>query len=434
MHIPEDYKNNPLYSDITRLDHLSPQPTFQYKWNSLSGRWEPLTFTEITDELIGISGETTETNRILSGISGTVAGGLEDLASGLQDIHIGVDLDHDTETHRLLSGISGSLEDIHIGVDLDHDTETHRLLSGISGSMTDGIEDLISGLEDIHIGVDLDHDTETHRLLSGISGSMTDGIEDLISGLEDIHIGVDLDHDTETHRLLSGVSGKLSSIGGSLSGNFDITGDVSTVSIKLRTKTITQKIEEDFILLESIPSHQRYGSPSGRTYGEDRSVMDDIFGTHFSNSRKIDNSPETGHADYLIHAEWMDPCRPKDSKYVFDTDTQYGIRQENSGASLINSYELQDYNNLYKRGLVDHMTLFNRSPYPLQFHTADEVRASLNQPVSPKTDDILFLDPDFAVKIKNDEAGRIFIKRPHTLSGYNIDYSITYKVPGDLEI
>ena len=397
MHIPEDYKNNPLYSDITRLDHLSPQPTFQYKWNSLSGRWEPLTFTEITDELIGISGETTETNRILSGISGTVAGGLEDLASGLQDIHIGVDLDHDTETHRLLSGISGSLEDIHIGVDLDHDTETHRLLSGISGSMTDGIEDLISGLEDIHIGVDLDHDTETHRLLSGVSG-------------------------------------KLSSIGGSLSGNFDITGDVSTVSIKLRTKTITQKIEEDFILLESIPSHQRYGSPSGRTYGEDRSVMDDIFGTHFSNSRKIDNSPETGHADYLIHAEWMDPCRPKDSKYVFDTDTQYGIRQENSGASLINSYELQDYNNLYKRGLVDHMTLFNRSPYPLQFHTADEVRASLNQPVSPKTDDILFLDPDFAVKIKNDEAGRIFIKRPHTLSGYNIDYSITYKVPGDLEI
>ena len=371
MHIPEDYKNNPLYSDITRLDHLSPQPTFQYKWNSLSGRWEPLTFTEITDELIGISGETTETNRILSGISGTVAGGLEDLASGLQDIHI---------------------------------------------------------------GVDLDHDTETHRLLSGISGSMTDGLEDLISGLEDIHIGVDLDHDTETHRLLSGVSGKLSSIGGSFSGNFDITGDVSTVSIKLRTKTITQKIEEDFILLESIPSHQRYGSPSGRTYGEDRFVMDDIFGTHFSNSRKIDNSPETGHADYLIHAEWMDPCRPKDSKYVFDTDTQYGIRQENSGASLINSYELEDYNNLYKRGLVDHLTLFNRSPYPLQFHTADEVRTSLNQPVSPKTDDILFLDSDFAVKIKNDEAGRIFIKRPHTLSGYNIDYSITYKVRGDLEI
>ncbi len=394
MHIPEDYKNNPLYSDITRLDHLSPQPTFQYKWNSLSGRWEPLTFTEITDELIGISGETTETNRILSGISGTIIDGIEDLASGLENIHIGVDLDHDTETHRLLSGISGSF---------------------------------LSGLEDIHIGVDLDHDTETHRLLSGISGSF-------LSGLEDIHVGVDLDHDTETHRLLSGVSGKLSSIGGSLSGNFDITGDISTIPIKLRTKTVTQKIEEDFILLESIPNDQRYGIPSGRTYGKDRAIMEDIFGTHFSNARKIDNSPETGHADYLIHAEWMDPCRPKDSKYVFDTDTQYGIRQENSGASLINSYELEDYNNLYKRGLVDHMTLFNRSPYPLQFHTADEARASLSQPVSPETDDILFLDPDFAVKIKNDEAGRIFVKRPHTLSGYSIDYSITYKVPGDLEI
>ena len=36
-----DYKNNPLYTDITQLDHLSPAPVFQYFWNKESGRWEP---------------------------------------------------------------------------------------------------------------------------------------------------------------------------------------------------------------------------------------------------------------------------------------------------------------------------------------------------------------------------------------------------------
>ncbi len=333
MQTPEDYKNNPIYSDITRLDHLSPQPTFQYKWNSLSGRWEPLTFTEITD---GID----ETNRILSGISGVIG-----------------------------------------------ETE----------------------------------DKETHRLLSGISGELTD-----------IHVGVDLDHDTETHRLLSGVSGLLEELG--VTGNLSISGALPTTPVKERTKAITQKIEEDFILLESIPETQRYGTPSGITYGQDRFAMEDIFGTHFNNARKINNSPETGHADFLIHAEWMDPSRPRDAIHTFDTDTEYGLRQENKNASLINSYELEDYNELYKRGLVDHITIFNMSPYPLQFHTVDETRNSLNDPVSPKTDDILFLDPDFAARINNDEAGRVFIKRPHTLSGYSVDYSITYKVPGNLEI
>ena len=258
-------------------------------------------------------------------------------------------------------------------------------------------------------------------MLSGISGI-----------LNNIHDGVDLDHDTETHRLLSGVSGLLEDL--EISGKTEITGDINVVPIKLRTKTVTEKFEEDFILLESIPENQRYGITSGVTYGKDRDIMDDIFGTHFNNARKIDNSPETGHADFLIQAEWMEPDRPRDSIYTFDTDTEYGLRQENQGASLINSYELEDYNNLYKRGLLDHITIFNRSPYPLQFHTADDRRASLSQPVSPKTDDILFLDPDFAVKIKNDEAARVFIKRPHTLSGYSVDYSITYKVPGELEI
>ena len=328
MPTPGDFKNNPLYADISKLDHLSPQPNFSYKWNSLSGRWEPLDFLEIIDALTGIS------------------------------VDVGdISVEPDTETHRLLSGISGNLDEIHVGVDMDHDTETHRLLSGVSG--------------------------------------------------------------------------KLSNIAGNITG--DITGVITTTPVKLRTKTITQKIEEDFILLESISEEQRYGTVSGVTYGEDRSVMDDIFGTHFSNSRKINDELETGHPDFFIHAEYMEKDRPQDFKHTFHSDSQYGLRQENKSATLINSYELEDYNNLYQRGLVDHVTIFNRSPYPLQFHTENR-RFDLNQPVNPDTDDVLFIDPDFAVKIKNDEAGRVFVKRPHTISGYTIDYSITYRVPGPLEI
>ena len=51
----EDYKNNPLYTDITNLDSLSPTPTFSYNWNSESGRWEPAGGVNI--ESIDISGD-----------------------------------------------------------------------------------------------------------------------------------------------------------------------------------------------------------------------------------------------------------------------------------------------------------------------------------------------------------------------------------------
>ena len=82
MPTPGDFKNNPLYADISKLDHLSPQPNFSYKWNSLSGRWEPLDFLEIIDALTGIS------------------------------VDVGdISVEPDTETHRLLSGISGNLDD-----------------------------------------------------------------------------------------------------------------------------------------------------------------------------------------------------------------------------------------------------------------------------------------------------------------------------------
>ena len=78
---------------------------------------------------------------------------------------------------------------------------------------------------------------------------------------------------------------------------------------------------------------------------------------------------------------------------------------------------------------MDHIVIFNESSYPMQFHTADR-RLNKNEPVSPKNEDLIYLDTDMAVRIDNDEAGRVFIKRPHTVSGYTIKYSIVYKVTG----
>jgi len=333
-----DYKNNPLYTDITNLDHLTPQPGFSYQWNRESGRWEP----DQTNTFLQSS------NEYLKSISGILA----------NDIKIGVDLDHDTETHRLLSGISGELSDLNI-----------------DGATVD--------------------DAETHRLLSGISGAIDN---------------IDID-------------------GGTINAN--ITG--GGAGLKLRTKTVNQKIDEDFILLESVPDEVRFGNYSGTCYGTDRSLMDDIYGTHFNNARVNPSILETGHPDYFIHAEYMETGRCVEAVDVFHTDTAYGMRQENSGASNINSYELEDYNNLYDRGLAESITIINEAPYPLQFHTADR-RFTHTDGLITETEDLIYLDSDMSVNIKNDEAGRIYVKRPHTISGYTIKYFITYKNRGDLEI
>ena len=417
----EDYKNNPLYNDITQLDHLSPQPTFSYQWNKASGRWEPAGEITIDNLDLSIEPSDTETHRLLSGISGQLS------------------LSNDIETHRLLSGISGELSDIHIDVKIDEDTQTHRLLSGISGE-----------LSSIHIDVEIDSDQETHRLLSGVSGNLDNmsselkGIsgqlheisEELVEGTEGISgelVEISEELVEGTHGIsgeLVGISGELVGISGKL---VDIWHQIERRELyqpwKLRTKTVSQKIEEDFLLLESISDAKRYGVDTGNCYGENRNLMDDIFGTYFENGRKNKSFLETGHPDYFIHAEYTEPNRCIDSKFCFHTDTEFGIRQENKSASLINSYELIDFNNLYERGLVESVIIHNESSYPIQFHTSER-RHNKSEPVSPKTEDLIYLDVDMAVKIENDEAGRIYVKRPHTISGFSIKYAVTYKETG----
>tara|TARA_Y100001937_G_scaffold66289_1_gene90711 strand:- start:1152 stop:2132 length:981 start_codon:yes stop_codon:yes gene_type:complete len=314
-----DYKNNPLYIDITQLDHLSPQPGFSYQWNVESGRWEP-----------------DQSNLFLHGISGNIG-----------------------RSNELLEGISGLLKE-------QNDTTSS--------------------------------DSETHRLLSGISGAID---------------SIDID-------------------GGNIDANIT-GGTLNVVELKLRTKTVNQKIDEDFILMEDITDEARFGNLSGTCYGTDRSLMDDIYGTHFNNARINPSILETGHPDFFIHAEYMEPDRCVEAVDVFHTDTAFGMRQENSGASNINSYELEDYNNLYDRGLAESITIVNEAPYPLQFHTADR-RFTHSDGLITETEDLIYLDSDMSVNIKNDEAGRLYVKRPHTISGYTVKYFITYKNRGDLEI
>jgi hypothetical protein len=350
MSNPGDFKNNPLYTDITRLDHLSPQPTFSYFWNTESGRWEPATSLSLDLGSGGFSGsfnaefDFSETNRLLSGISGQ-----------LSDVN-------DTETHRLLSGISGQLSDVN-------DTETHRLLSGISGELGEI------------------NDAETHRLLSGISGELENT------------------NDLETHKILSGISGLLAN-----PPDINISR-ADSQPWKLITKTVNQKIEEDFILMEDIPDNVRYGTYAENCYGQDNS------------------NPETGHPDYFLHAEYLDTGRCVEAIEVFHSDTRFAMRQENEKASLINSYELKDFNTLYERGLVDSVQIYNETPYPIQFHTIDST-FDASKAFTPENDNILYLFSNTAVRLNSDEAQKIFVKRPHTISGYTVKYAVTYKATG----
>ena len=381
--------------------------------SSISGKLHNSTLATSNEEsnnlLIGISGELANldvnvdnelTNKLLSSMSGSLINIdevnsesinlLQAISGGFSDITINAEIDT-SSSDLILSGISGELSNLETD-----DSKTHNLLSGISGELSNLKTD----------------DSNTHQLLSGISGELS-------------QLNLETD-DIETHELLSGISGELLNI------NTQIQRRELYQPWKLKTKTVSQKIEEDFLLMEDIPESARYGHTYGECFGQDKDVMEDVFGVYFKNGRTNKSEPETGHPNYFIHAEYTDPNRCVSSKDVFHSDSLFGLRLENESASLINSYELKDYNNLYERGLVDHVILYNESPYPIQFHTAER-RLNKSEPVSPITEDIIFLDSDMAVKINADEAGSIFVKRPHTISGYTVKYSIVYKETGSYD-
>jgi hypothetical protein len=306
MSNPGNFSNNPLYTDITKLDHLSPQPVFTYNWNTGDGRWEPS-----------------------AGGGGSIGGGSIDI---------------------------GNLGD----------------------------------------------------LISGLSGAISGGF----GGIE--------------------VSGLLSSISSGIAAQTGTIVNIDRVDIqpwKLITKTVNQKIEEDFILLENIPEEDRFGTYSGDCYGVDRFIMDDIYNTHFANARTNPSTPETGHPDYFIHAEYTDTGRCVQQDGVFHTDTMYALRFDNEKASAVNSYELKDFTELYDLGLAESVLLFNESPYPIQFHTIDPT-FDPEKTDDPENNNIMYLNGDTSVRIDSDEARKVFVKRPHTISGFTMKYTITYKETG----
>ena len=277
------YKNNPLYSDITKLDALSPQPSFIYSWSTGNERWEPFT-----------------------------------------------------------GGMGG-------------------------GSLIGGGEFDIKNFSDLASG-----------LTSGIETAFSKGFGE---------------------------------------------------NYKLITKTVAQSINEDFILMEDISDEDRYGIISGVTYGTDRDVMDDIYNNFYQNGRNNISMLETGHVNYFVHEESIDPNRGISSRETFHSDTLYSLRYVNNDASLINSYELKDFSELYDAGLADSVTIFNDTPYPFQFHTIDKTYDDKFL-TSKENNSIMYLYSDTSVSMSIDEARRIYVKRPHTISGFDIKYNITYRETG----
>jgi hypothetical protein len=367
-----NFQNNPLYTDITKLDNLSPQPTFAYNWNGDQARWEPASSTsgvgstslENLDDLI---------SGFISGLSGYNTGG--SIVSG--NVNVSGLTEAISELSNSISGIGSFSGEISI--------------SGLSESISElsaSISNIGSFSGDLNV--------------SGLNESIS-GLSDKISNLSGLNESI------------SGLSDKIANLSG-INVNQE-------PSFKLCTKTVDQKIEEDFILMESIPDSIRLGEYSGNCYGQDKSLMDDIFNTYYANARNNPSLPETGHPNYFIFPEDIDENRCIESKDAFHTDTQYALRFDNQDASLINSYELKDFGNLYESGLAESVTIYNDSPYPIQFHTLDK-----NYTFGEEN--IIYLYGDTSVTLTSDEAARIYVKRPHTISGFNVKYSITYKETG----
>ena len=464
MNISGIFKKNPLYTDITKLDHLSPQPNFSYSWNTASGRWEPLTFDKIHDLLgsITISGGTvTGDNSKLEDIN---VSGFERIANLIQNLQItGVSpapqdpkedtvdffvkqLESGQSVHNIkypkafnynpvvnstievsgsseivpyvISGISSGSYNIVFSTPLQTDEYfAHTIfgtssLSASTGDLDSFVTNLSAGnsLYNIPYPINLSSPPALNAIVE-VSGS-SPIVPHVISGVDTDSYNIIFSSPLESddyyvHTTFGGSKGDQKT-----EISVDIEADIPE---KLRTITLNQKIEEDFLLLESIPTQDRYGSTQ-----ESKSIMDDVYGTYFDNGRKTPGTIEKNHPEYFIHEESTSADRTVESKACFHSDCSLSLRQESSLASNINSYRLNEHEDIYKKGLVDNVTIQNTSPYPIQFHTENK--------------EIMMLNPDISVKIKNDEADKIFVKRPHTISGFSVPYSITYRVTGQLEI
>ena len=389
--------------------------------------------------------------------------------------------DHQKYSHNLLSGIKQELESIHVDVEIDSDTHAHSLLSGVINTVTqesDETQDilrestgnqrhsheLLSGikqeLESIHVDVEIDSDTHAHSLLSGVINTVTqesDETQDilrestgnqrhsheLLSGIkQELELIQEINNDQKTHALLSGVINTLSNesdqsqiileeISDKLVGENSDKHILSGIHEELQslrddfykkseTQTISQEITEDFILLESISDEDRYGPQQELCYGQNIDIKDEIFQSYFPNSRRSPLEPEKNHPDFFIHAENANQNRCTQQYSTFHTDTDIALRFENPQHSQGNYYKLDKYSDLFNNQGVESVTIFNESNYPMYFHCGDY----MNKETEPHP---IKLNAEMGVRLSHNEASEIYVKRPFTISGFNIKYAVTYK-------
>jgi hypothetical protein len=410
----------------------------------------------ISEDLEGLSAE----GNYQAGISNKW---LEGISGELSSIDVHVSTDADTTSHQLLSGISGELSSIDIHVSTDEDVKSHNLLSGISGQLevnkiisreTALANQLLSGisgeLSSIDVHVSTDADVKSHELLSGISEGLS-GINvhvstdadikshELLSGisgqLDGIEVGVTVDSDVEAHELLRSISGEsflarrdLNKIVPILSGKL-ITSDAKThqalVSVSglaelnnalsrlhftKRTDTFEEKIEADHILLEA-PDSEVYGGDPAPEYGVNRDILDDLFNAQYKNGRDNPNTPEAG--QFFMLDESAPSDRPKQRKYAFDTEAQYALKLDSFQGNLDGAQRLSDH------GLknIQNVTILNDSIYPIKIYSSETNYKGF------------YLYDGHSVSIDNTNASDIMIKREHLVSGFNVDYTITYLDP-----
>ena len=388
---------------------------------------------------------------------------------------------HQKYSHNLLSGIKQELESIHVDVEIDSDVHAHSLLSGVINTVTQESNEtqdilressdnqrhsheLLSGikqeLESIHVDVEIDSDVHAHSLLSGVINTVaqeSNGTQDilrestsnqrhsheLLSGIkQELELIQEINNDQKTHALLSGVINTISNESDQSQTILEqisdrLVGDNSDKHIlsgihqelqslrddfykKSETQTISQEITEDFILLESISDEDRYGPQQELCYGQNIDIKDEIFQSYFPNSRRNPLEPEKNHPDFFIHAENANQTRCTQQYSTFHTDTDIALRFENPQYSQGNYYKLDKYSDLFNNQEVESVTIFNESNYPMYFHCGDY----MNKETEPHP---IKLNAEMGVRLSHNEASEIYIKRPFTISGFNIKYAVTYK-------
>jgi hypothetical protein len=444
----------------------------KYSHNLLSGIKQELESIHVDVEI----DSDTHAHSLLSGVINTVA----QESNETQDI-LRESTSNQRHSHELLSGIKQELESIHVDVEIDSDTHAHSLLSGVintvaqesnetqdilreSTSNQKHSHELLSGikqeLESIHVDVEIDSDTHAHSLLSGVintvaqesnetqdilreSTSNQKHSHELLSGIkQELELIQEINNDQKTHALLSGVINTVSNesdqsqtileeISNRLVGensNKHILSGIHQELQSLRddfykkseTQTISQEITEDFILLESISDEDRYGPQQELCYGQNIDIKDEIFQSYFPNSRRSPLEPEKNHPDFFIHAENANQTRCTQQYSTFHTDTDIALRLENPQHSQGNYYKLDKYSDLFNNQEVESVTIFNESNYPMYFHCGDY----MNKETDPHP---IKLNAEMGVRLSHNEASEIYVKRPFTISGFNIKYAVTYK-------